>query len=67
MSKKKSGIKRGSVNKNKQEVLGGCGESDNHPFAWLYDMLCRKCKFMYKANGCDVWQKKCPNCQGGIA
>ena len=27
---------------------------------------CQKCGHEYHANGSDIFQKKCPNCQGGI-
>lgn len=30
-------------------------------------MKCRECGHVYGANGADIFQKKCPKCQGGAA
>lgn len=55
----------GYVNKNNQKN-NGCtlemGTDNNQRF---YDMECMNCGHRYKANGTDIWQRKCPKCQGG--
>ena len=40
----------GFINKNNQK---------------FYAMECLNCGHTYKANGTDIWQRKCPKCQGG--
>ncbi len=30
-----------------------------------YKLKCLKCNHKYGANGTDIFQRKCPNCQGG--
>ncbi len=32
---------------------------------WFYEMECLDCGHRYLANGTDIWQRKCPSCQGG--
>ncbi len=32
---------------------------------FVYVMHCPKCDVNYGANGSDIWQRKCPYCQGG--
>ncbi len=34
---------------------------------WFYEMECLGCGYKYYANGSDIWQRKCPKCQGGRA
>jgi len=55
----------GYLNKNNQRNLGRTEEKGTDHGQWLYSMECQKCKFKYKANGTDIWLRKCPNCQGG--
>jgi hypothetical protein len=55
----------GYINKNKQINLGGTAEPGTDHLQWLYLMECKICNFNYKANGSDIWQRKCPKCQGG--
>lgn len=31
----------------------------------IYVLRCGHCSEEYGANGCDIWLRKCPNCQGG--
>ena len=60
--------KIGSINKHNQMCLGhrGC-DSSNHYNQTAYKMRCLEpdCGHVYGANGCDVWQRKCPKCQYG--
>lgn len=57
--------KPGTVNTKSQKVIGETGESGNTAGQRAYEMQCMLCKFKYRANGADVWQRKCPRCQGG--
>jgi hypothetical protein len=58
-------VKVGYVNRNDQRVLMKLDRSSNHRFANGYALECKICERRYKANGCDVYQRKCPDCQGG--
>lgn len=57
--------KKGYVNKNKQENLGCTGHQGTDHFQYVYAMKCQACGHTYGANGSDIFQRKCPNCQGG--
>ena len=52
----------GYINKNNQKNLGCVGLSDTHYNQKFYQMKCLNCGHEYKANGCDVWLRKCPKC-----
>ena len=32
---------------------------------YSYKMVCQNCGEVYGANGSDIFQRKCPKCQGG--
>ena len=57
----------GYVNRKNQRCEGhrGVGGIDYNSTA--YKMVCQEsgCGFVYGANGTDVFQRKCPRCQGG--
>lgn len=55
----------GYVNKNNQKNIGRTDEPGTDNGQWFYEMECLNCGHKYKANGSDIWQRKCPNCQGG--
>jgi hypothetical protein len=55
----------GYVNKNNQQNMGGTGQAGSDHSQQFYQMKCLKCGYEYKANGSDIWQRKCPKCQGG--
>lgn len=55
----------GYVNKNNQKNIGRTDEPGTDNEQWFYEMECLNCGHKYKANGSDIWQRKCPNCQGG--
>ena len=55
----------GYVNKNGQINLGRTEERGTDHGQWFYKMECQNCGHVYKANGTDIWQRKCPKCQGG--
>ena len=53
----------GYINQNNQRNLGYIGMSKNHYNQRLFRMECLECGYIYEANGCDVWLRKCPVCQ----
>jgi hypothetical protein len=56
----------GTVNGRGQEVVERTGAaSASFPGQTVYRMKCRGCGGEYGANGCDVWSRRCPLCQGG--
>lgn len=55
----------GSINSNNQRNNGKTDVPGSDNMQWFYDMECLKCGYKYHANGTDIWQRKCPNCQGG--
>lgn len=56
----------GYINKNNQKNLGYRGISETHYNQKFFEMECLDCGHKYMANGCDVWLRKCPNCQNKI-
>lgn len=55
----------GYINRNNQINLGRTQERGTDHGQWLYRMRCEHCQTEYNANGSDIFQKKCPACQGG--
>ena len=57
----------GYVNKNGQKNLERMEppKSGNDHRQYIYIMECTKCGKKYGSNGSDVFQRKCPYCQGG--
>jgi len=55
----------GFVNANRQECRGTRGVSGNDHGQVSYQLACGDCGHVYGANGTDVFQRRCPNCQGG--
>ena len=53
----------GYINKNNQKNLGYRGKSETHYNQNFFEMECLNCGHKYMANGCDVWLRKCPECQ----
>lgn len=37
----------------------------NDQLRYLYVLRCERCGNEYVANGSDIFQRKCPQCQGG--
>jgi hypothetical protein len=58
----------GYINKNGQEVVRQTQEPGNDHLQYVYVLRCTRpsCGHVYGANGSDIWQRKCPNCQGGM-
>ncbi|MGI9310332.1 MAG: hypothetical protein ACR2P7_02230 [bacterium] len=55
----------GEKNRNDQVCLGTRDVSGTDHKAKSYAMFCLHCGQLYGANGTDVFQRKCPGCQGG--
>ena len=55
----------GYVNKKNQKNLGKTSKPGTDNNQWFYQMECLDCGHKYFANGSDIWQRKCPKCQGG--
>lgn len=55
----------GSINRNNQRNIGKLSEAGTDHCQWFYEMECLHCFFRYKSNGTDIFQRKCPRCQGG--
>lgn len=64
-TKGKKTTEEGYINRNQQENLGKTTEPGTDYGQWYYQMKCLHCGHLYKANGSDVFQRKCPKCQGG--
>jgi hypothetical protein len=56
---------KGYINRNNQKNLGTCGHSGTDHNALVYNLECLDCGHAYGANGTDVFQRKCPECQNG--
>ena len=54
----------GYVNKNKQKCYGQRGVAGTDYGQLAYRMECLKCGYVYGANGSDIFERKCPKCQG---
>lgn len=56
---------QGYLNKNNQRNNGKTNKPGTDFGQWFYEMECMNCGHKYNANGTDIWQRKCPKCQGG--
>ena len=59
-------VKIGYTNRNEQRCCGTLGVPGSDENAYAYKLECTLCGFVYGANGGDVFERKCPNCQGGM-
>ena len=55
----------GYINNNNQQNMGATGEPGTDNMQKFYLMKCLKCGYEYKANGSDIWERKCPKCGDG--
>lgn len=55
----------GYTNRNNQRVVRNTGITGNDHNQVVYELECLKCGQKYGANGTDIFQRKCPNCQAG--
>ena len=56
---------KGYINKNNQKNNGITPHEGTDNNQHFYEMECLNCGHKYYANGSDIWQRKCPVCQGG--
>ena len=57
----------GETNDNGQKNHGTRGLPGNLPGQYSYKLECLCCGHCYGANGADIHERKCPNCQGGAS
>ena len=57
----------GYINRNNQQNKGRSEKWGTDHMQWFYHMECLNCGHKYYANGSEIWQRKCPTCQGGKA
>ena len=55
----------GHVNRNSQVVIRNTGLCGTDHVQTVYELKCSHCGCVYGANGSDIFQRKCPECQGG--
>jgi len=55
----------GYVNRHEQVVVRNTGQNGTDHFQFVYQLACSRCGHTYGANGSDIFERKCPNCQGG--
>ncbi len=55
----------GYRNKNGQTVLRSTGLAGTDHGQHVYVLQCGACRYKYGANGSDIFQRRCPACQGG--
>jgi hypothetical protein len=55
----------GYVNRNGQVVVRNTRTPGTDHGQYVYQLGCSLCGHVYGANGSDIFQRKCPNCQGG--
>ena len=55
----------GYVNRNQQEVFLKTNLPGTDHNQYVYGLRCLRCMAQYGANGSDIFQRKCPSCQGG--
>jgi hypothetical protein len=65
MSKKAPTTILGYVNRNRQTLLRDAGKTGNDYLQYVYVLRCEDCGDEYGANGSDIFQRRCPRCQGG--
>ena len=56
----------GYKNKNGQIVVRKMSVKGTDHNAYVYELKCTNCGHRYGANGTDIWQRKCPKCDGGM-
>jgi hypothetical protein len=65
MRESKGTTRTGYVNRNRQKVVRPTGLEGTDHVQKVYALRCGDCRTEYGANGSDIFQRKCPNCQGG--
>lgn len=55
----------GYINRNNQQNMGHKSMPGTDHRQYSYKLKCLKCGHEYGVNGTDIFQRKCPKCQGG--
>lgn len=55
----------GYINENGQITIRNTGIPGNHYNQKIYQIACSRCGLNYGANGCDIFERKCPRCGDG--
>jgi len=55
----------GYINRNNQKVVRETEEIGNDHNQRVYVLWCGECGLKYGANRSDIWQRRCPACEGG--
>jgi len=55
----------GYTNKNDQQCHGTLKVKGTDHLQYVYRVECLRCGYVYGANGSDVHERRCPECQGG--
>jgi hypothetical protein len=58
--------REGYRNRNGQVNIRATGLPGNDHSQYVYILRCERCAHEYGSNGSDIFQRKCPNCQGGM-
>lgn len=59
-------IETGFVNPNGQVTIRNTGLPGTDHNQYVYQIACSRCGEIYGANGSDIFERKCPNCQEGV-
>jgi len=57
--------KPGFINRNGQSVVRPTGLRGTDHLQYVFVLKCTHCDLEYGANGSDIHERRCPNCQGG--
>jgi len=55
----------GFANPHGQITIRNTGTPGTDHNQYVYQVACSGCGHVYGANGSDIFERKCPNCQGG--
>ena len=55
----------GYTNRNGQTVIRKTDLPGNDHNQRVYVLECGQCRHHYGANGSDIWERRCPQCDGG--
>lgn len=65
-NKKMKSSEIGFVNNKNQKNNGRSDVPGTDHLQWFYNMECLNCGHIYHSNGSNIYEKKCPKCQGGM-
>jgi hypothetical protein len=55
----------GYINRNEQVTIRNTQKPGNDHLQYVYQLACSMCGCNYGANGTDIQERLCPNCQKG--